>query len=83
MGEKARQHEEKRRANKVAPNNREHTYVGMIDLKQAYDRVNRQILILQMAKEGLPEETIVATAKIMENTSFSMTQSEEIQTLDS
>jgi hypothetical protein len=35
-----------------------------------------------MAKEGLPDETIVATAKIMENTSFSMIQVEEVTTLN-
>jgi hypothetical protein len=35
-----------------------------------------------MAKEGLPEETIVATAKIMEHTSFSMTHTEEVPTFD-
>ena len=35
-----------------------------------------------MAKEGLPDETIVATAKIMENTSFSMIQTEEVPTFN-
>jgi hypothetical protein len=35
-----------------------------------------------MAKEGLPEEVIVATAKIMENTSFSMIQVEEVPTFN-
>ena len=36
-----------------------------------------------MAKEQLPEETIVATAKIMESTSFSMNHVEEISTYSS
>jgi hypothetical protein len=36
-----------------------------------------------MAKEQLPEETIVATAKIMESTSFSMNHVEELATYDS
>ena len=35
-----------------------------------------------MAKEQLPEETIIATAKIMENTSFSMNHTEELPTYD-
>jgi hypothetical protein len=33
MGEKALKQEEVRRKNKVLPANREHTYVGMIDMK--------------------------------------------------
>ena len=35
-----------------------------------------------MAKEQLPEETIIATAKIMENTSFSIPHTEELPTYD-
>ena len=33
-----------------------------------------------MAKDGLPEETIIATAKIMENTSFSIKHVDEFKT---
>ena len=36
-----------------------------------------------MAKEQLPEETIIATAKIMENTSFSINHVEELPTYNS
>ena len=36
-----------------------------------------------MAKEQLPEETIIATAKIMENTSFSISHVEELNTFNS
>ena len=35
-----------------------------------------------MAKEQLPEETIIATAKIMENTSFSIAHTEELSSYD-
>ena len=33
-----------------------------------------------MAKEGLPEETVIATAKIMENTSFTIRHVDEFDT---
>jgi hypothetical protein len=35
-----------------------------------------------MAKDGLPEETVIATAKIMENTSFSMKHVDEFDTFN-
>jgi hypothetical protein len=36
-----------------------------------------------MAQEGLPEETVIATAKIMENTSFSIRHVDEFNTYNS
>ena len=41
------------------------------------------MLLLLMAQEGLPEETVIATAKIMENTSFSIRHVDEFNTYNS
>ena len=35
-----------------------------------------------MAKEGLPEEVVIATAKIMENTSFTIKHVDEFNTVN-
>ena len=51
---------------------REKTYVGLIDLRQAFDRVDREILLKLMDESTLPKETVAAVAKIMNATSFSV-----------
>ena len=51
---------------------REKTYVGLIDLRQAFDRVDREVLLKIMDESTLPRETVAAVAKIMNATSFSV-----------
>ena len=61
--------ERSRRAAKIQANDHNKTYVCFIDLKLAFDKVDRDILIQEMIRIKLPVEIITLIAKILMNTS--------------
>ena len=68
--EKAVDREKARRVAKINPQDTDKTFVCLIDLKLAFDKVDRNILIHEMIKIKLPIEVISIVAKILLNTSF-------------
>ena len=61
--------EKARRRAKMQTNDHNKTYVCFIDLKLAFDKVDRDILIDEMIRIKLPAEIITLIAKILMNTS--------------
>ena len=51
---------------------REKTYVGLIDMRQAYDRLDREVLLRMLVESTVPKEVTGTVAKIMNATSFSV-----------
>ena len=72
MGETALAEEVLRRKNGTKPGMRDKTYVGLIDMRAAYDKVDRQVLLGMMRTTSIPGEVTEAVAKIMKSTSFSV-----------
>ena len=72
MGETALKEEEKRRARGARPDMRDKVYVGLIDMRAAYDRVDRTVLMKMMELSTIGKEVTTAVAKIMRSTSFSI-----------
>ena len=72
MGETALEKEIKRRNDGTRPGDREKTYVGLIDLRAAYDRVDRNKLLQIMADSPIRKEVTTAVAKIMNSTGFAI-----------
>ena len=50
----------------------ERTHICFIDLRKAYDMVNRDMLLTEMIDQKFPAETIAAVAKLMDGTSFAI-----------
>ena len=76
MGETAMKQEATRRERGARPGTREKTYVGLIDMKAAYDKVNRETLIKMMEGTSIKKEVISAVAKLLDATSFSIPQAQ-------
>ena len=72
MGETALAEEVLRRKSGAKPGMRDKTYVGLIDMRAAYDKVDRQVLLGMMRTTSIPGEVTEAVAKIMKSTSFSV-----------
>ena len=68
--ERAHTREKRRREAKITPNETDKTFVCFVDLKLAFDKVDRDILIQEMIRLQLPIELITLVAKILMNTSF-------------
>ena len=54
----------------IQPADHQKTFVCLIDLKLAFDKVDRDLLIQEMIRVKLPAEMITLISKILMNTSF-------------
>ena len=72
MGEVARARENARRTEKAKPSDRDKTYIGLVDMRAAFDRLDRMELLTLMAQAPIPPEVTTAVAKIMNSTSFTI-----------
>jgi hypothetical protein len=68
--EKAVEREQTRRKMNIQPADHQKTFVCLIDLKLAFDKVDRDLLIKEMIRINLPTEMTTLVAKILMNTSF-------------
>ena len=69
--ERERRIELKRRLGKYKMTKTEsRTYICFIDLRKAFDTVDRDLIIAEMIKKQLPMDTICLVAKIFRNASF-------------
>ena len=68
--DKAVTREKVRRVANIQPAAHQKTFVCLIDLKLAFDKVDRDLLINEMMRVNLPIETITLVGKILMSTSF-------------
>jgi hypothetical protein len=80
---KARAKQGKKRALKhILAEEEDRTHIGFIDLRKAYDMVDRDVLLAEMLEQRFPPETIAAAAKLMNGTSFAVEDTgESVQSL--
>ena len=72
ISEKIRSLETERRAAKIKPAKADKCYVAFIDIKKAYDTVDRDLLIAKMIKYKFDNQVITAVAKMFDGTSMDL-----------
>jgi hypothetical protein len=71
--QEAKQKAQQDRLNHIKPQQREPSYILMVDLRKAFDSVNRAHLIDKLNKIGIPNYLVRLVAHLLSDTKFTTT----------